>query len=207
MADRPDVPAELKRRLMIEAGHRCAIPTCRQIGPLQIEHIDDWAKVQRHDFENMIVLCANCHGRKGTRHGEIDRKSLRQYKANLAILNSRYSDLERRVLEVLADQREAVAKVLAGNPHLAPDLARGLSIQLPSSLRLLMMYLIKDGYMELSPPGTRHVAALGSTVGLTVVPAAINSLMPDTDFYRLTPAGVEFLDAWLGAKPLDPDSP
>ena len=61
---------------MLEAGHRCAILTCRQIGPLQIEHIEDWARVKKHDFENMIVLCANCHGRKGChrrRSPELDR--------------------------------------------------------------------------------------------------------------------------------------
>jgi hypothetical protein len=40
MAERPPVPAELERALLLEAGHRCAIPTCRAIGPLQLEHIE-----------------------------------------------------------------------------------------------------------------------------------------------------------------------
>lgn len=87
---------------MVEAGHRCAIPTCRAVGPLQIEHINDWVRVQKHEFENMIVLCANCHGRKGNKRGQIDRKSLRQYKANLAIVNGRYGEVERRVLDHFA---------------------------------------------------------------------------------------------------------
>ncbi|GAA2479196.1 hypothetical protein Ahu01nite_018880 [Winogradskya humida] len=90
---------------MVEAGHRCAIPTCRTVSPLQIEHIVDWARVQKHEFDNMIVLCANCHGRKGTRRGQIDRKSLLQYKANLTVLNSRYGEIERRVLDHFAERR------------------------------------------------------------------------------------------------------
>jgi hypothetical protein len=28
---RPPIPAELRRRILVEAGHRCAIPTCRHI--------------------------------------------------------------------------------------------------------------------------------------------------------------------------------
>jgi hypothetical protein len=47
----------------------------------------------------MIVVCANCDGRKGNAAGQIDRRSLRQYKANPAVINSRYGDLKRRVPE------------------------------------------------------------------------------------------------------------
>jgi hypothetical protein len=197
MSDRPPVPEELQRRLMIEAGHRCAIPTCRVIGPLEIEHIDDWAKVRTHEFENMIVLCANCHGRKGDRRGQIDRKSLRQYKANLAVINSRYSDVERRVLEVLAFQREHMPA--EWNP-------RGLAIQIPGTLRLMMMYLVKDGYVEIAPAGTRYLSTLdGENFVRFVAQANASAVVPDIECYRLTDAGVAFLDAWLGAQPLDAD--
>ena len=41
MSSRPAVPADLELDLLIEAGHRCAIPTCRATASLQIEHIDD----------------------------------------------------------------------------------------------------------------------------------------------------------------------
>jgi hypothetical protein len=204
VSDRPEIPAELKRRLLVESGHRCALPTCRQVAPLEIEHIDDWSKVRRHDFENMIVLCANCHGRKGNGPGQIDRKSLRQYKANLAIINSRYSDVERRALEVLAQHRAAVARAAQSMPpQPASNFARGVSIALPGSLRLMMMYLVQDGYVEIAPPGTRYLVMLnGSTIEVDA-PLAVNGPIPDTDYYRLTPTGVEFLDSWIAAKPLE----
>lgn len=98
---------------MVEAGHRCAIPTCRAVAPLQIEHIDDWAKVREHRFENMIVLCANCHGLKGNGARRLDRSALRQYKANLATINNRYGDLERQLLEWFAAHRSQHTTSLA----------------------------------------------------------------------------------------------
>ena len=155
MADRPDVPTDLKRRLMIEAGYRCAIPMCGQVAPLQIDHIVPWATVKRHDFENMIILCANCHNRKGNRHGQIDRQALRRIKANLAVIHHRYSDLERRVLEFFAERRAEYGPAFAANPDVAPDWLRGLATPLHGTMRIMMVYLVRDGYVEVVPPGTR----------------------------------------------------
>lgn len=131
---RPDIPRELERALLVEAGHRCAIPTCRTVVPLIIEHIDDWAKVKEHRFENMIVLCANCHGLKGDGPRKLDRKALRQYKINLGVVNSRYGDIERRVLEFFAV-----------NPGIN-------DIILPGGLDILLLYLVKDRLLAKIPP-------------------------------------------------------
>ena len=130
---RPEIPRELERALFVEAGHRCAIPTCRAVAPLVIEHIDDWATVREHEFENMIVLCANCHGLKGDGPRRLDRKALRQYKLNLGIINNRYSDFERRVLEFFAENPSA------------------WMIDLPLGLDILVLYLVKDGLLVAVP--------------------------------------------------------
>jgi hypothetical protein len=52
---------------------------------------------------------------------------MRQYKANLSLLNSRYGDLERRALKMFAD-----------NPALD-------SVWIEKPLDILMMYLVGDG--------------------------------------------------------------
>ena len=78
---RPAIPAELKRQVLVEAGHRCAIHTCRHPA-VDIHHIIPWAQCREHNFENLIALCPNCHRRADA--GEIDRKSLTMYKARLA---------------------------------------------------------------------------------------------------------------------------
>lgn len=77
---RPPIPAELRRRVLLEAGHRCAIHTCRHI-EVDIHHIIPWEQCKKHEYENLIALCPNCHRRAD--RGEIDRKSLKLYKANL----------------------------------------------------------------------------------------------------------------------------
>lgn len=78
---RPAIPAELRRQVLVEAGHRCAIHTCRHPA-VDIHHIEPWVTCREHRFENLIALCPNCHRRADA--GEIDRKSLSMYKARLA---------------------------------------------------------------------------------------------------------------------------
>jgi hypothetical protein len=96
-AGRPAISRALDRAVRVEAGHRCAIPTCRATSGLQIHHIEEWARVREHSFENLILLCANCHARVTA--GEIDRRSVTVYKSNLSLLASRYGDLERRIID------------------------------------------------------------------------------------------------------------
>lgn len=79
--DRPAIPSEIKRDVLVEAGHRCAIPTCRYT-QVELHHIIPWEICKRHDFDNLIALCPNCHRRADV--GEIDRKALRIYKARLS---------------------------------------------------------------------------------------------------------------------------
>ena len=56
---REPVPAETRRAVLVEAGHRCAIPTCRAT-TTKIAHIA-LGRDPRHSFENLIALCLNCH--------------------------------------------------------------------------------------------------------------------------------------------------
>ena len=132
---RPVIPASLERQLMIESGYRCAI--CKTPEPLQIEHIEEWAKVREHQFENMIVLCANCHARKKNssdpRH--VNRSSLKAIKANLMLLNGRYSDLERRIIDTFREDMEL-------------DQDAELTMVIPERLYVLVGYLIGDGLVD-----------------------------------------------------------
>lgn len=88
---RPAVPESLRRRVLVEAGHRCAIPTCRHI-EVDVAHIVPYEKCKAHKYENLIALCPNCHRRADK--GEIDRRSLRIYKANLRFTHDKFSMFE-----------------------------------------------------------------------------------------------------------------
>ena len=127
MMNRSAIPKTLERQVKMEAGYRCAIPTCRQT-PVEIAHIIPRTRIKRHTFDNLIALCPTCHARYDKR--EIDEKAMRNYKANLAILNGRYGDLERRVLEIFAEQ------------------PRGTEIWLPPTLHIFFRNLVKDGLLE-----------------------------------------------------------
>jgi len=125
---RPAIPAELKRRVLMEAGHRCAIPTCRTV-PVELAHIEPWSEVRGHTFENLIALCPTCHTRYD--NDDIDRLSMKGYKANLGLIYGRYGDMELRVLSLLAEEPRRVQFSLPG---------AGWDVHL--------MYLIKDGLIE-----------------------------------------------------------
>ena len=76
MSNRPRIPAEIKREILLECGHRCAVdgtPT-----PLAQAHIIPWHKSKEHKAEDLICLCANCHKKADNENwGE---KTLREYK-------------------------------------------------------------------------------------------------------------------------------
>jgi hypothetical protein len=103
---RDSIPADVKRAVLVEAGHRCAIPTCRAT-TTEIAHIVPWAESRDHAFENLIALCPNCHTRFDQKR-EIDRQSIRMYKHNLGLLNNRYGEVERRLFSWLAASGERV---------------------------------------------------------------------------------------------------
>ena len=134
-APRPAVPDPLVRSLMIEAGYRCAV--CRMTDALDIEHIEEWSEVRSHTFENMIVLCANCHRRKANtsdpRH--INRARLKRIKKNLMMLSGRYSDMERRFIE-------ECQKALEANP------SANVSLSVHNTMWLQIKYLIDDGLLQ-----------------------------------------------------------
>jgi hypothetical protein len=85
-----------KRMALVEAGHRCVIPTCRH-PTTEIAHIVPESQSHDDSFENLIALCPKCQKK------DIDAQSIRMYKRNLEILNSRYSDFERRVFDQIAE--------------------------------------------------------------------------------------------------------
>ena len=77
-ADRDPIPAEIKRALLIEAGHKCAV--CGEACPLESAHIVPWSVVRTHCIENLICLCANCHERADKE--KWGQKTLEYYKKN-----------------------------------------------------------------------------------------------------------------------------
>ena len=101
----------------------------------------------------MIVLCKNCHGRKkktsDPRH--INRASLKKIKSDLMMLNGRYSDLERRIIDEFRQK-------LAANPCNLP------SKEIPELLSILVQMMVLDGIVTTVTylNGTIHRAPNGT---------------------------------------------
>lgn len=125
--DRPHISDKLRTDVLVEAGHRCAIPTCKQY-PVDIHHIVPYEKCQTHEFNNLIALCCVCHARYH-RYEDINLKSLKIYKANLGLLNSRYGETERRILQLFCDQPQKN------------------QIRLSGLSEIHILYLLKDGFL------------------------------------------------------------
>ncbi|MGD9976170.1 MAG: HNH endonuclease [Desulfatirhabdiaceae bacterium] len=120
--ERDSIEAKIKRAVLVEAGHRCAIPTCRAT-TTEIAHIVPWAKSKDNSFENLIALCPNCHSRFDQKK-EIDEIAIKMYKQNLGILNNRYSEVERLLFTALAQSGDRVFVLGAGGDIMVANAVR-----------------------------------------------------------------------------------
>ena len=148
----------------MEAGHRCAIPTCKQT-PVEIAHIEPYSDIGSHTFDNLIALCPTCHKRYDD--GDIDRKSMRLYKAKLSIINSKYGDLEKRLLQYFANH---------------PELSE-ISFTASKENEIQLMYAVRDGLIRWV---REQKAVAGGWLG------AYNLA-----FYEITQEGKDFIQKWL----------
>jgi hypothetical protein len=79
---RTSVPAQVRREVMLEAGHRCAMPRCTHEIGLELHHID--GNPANSTADNLIVLCAVHHAEVTA--GGIDRKSVEFIKSRLSLV-------------------------------------------------------------------------------------------------------------------------
>ncbi len=71
-------PVKVRRALLIEARHRCAI--CGEATPIEFHHIIEFSKVGHYDVRHMLALCPTDHT---LCNGHIDQKAQYEYKRRL----------------------------------------------------------------------------------------------------------------------------
>ena len=59
---RPPIPSDMKRLVRQKCGFGCVI--CR-VPLYDYEHVDPYNIVQEHTLENLVLMCPNCHRKKG----------------------------------------------------------------------------------------------------------------------------------------------
>ncbi|CRK80377.1 HNH endonuclease signature motif containing protein [Neobacillus massiliamazoniensis] len=70
MAESRTVPPSKKRKLIKEAGNKCANPGCPVTYRYEIHHIKDWAVYKVHNADDMIAICPTCHSY--VHHGRLE---------------------------------------------------------------------------------------------------------------------------------------
>lgn len=85
---RQRIPNDVKFRVLVEAGYRCAVPTCRTILTLDLHHIIEVNKDSGNDPDNLICLCPNCHALYHRQ--KIPQEAIRIWKMILVSLNNAY---------------------------------------------------------------------------------------------------------------------
>jgi HNH endonuclease len=107
MATRRKISETIRQVVLLEAGYKCANPTCRHVLTLELHHIV-WVKDSGgNQPDNLLALCPNCHSFH-TR-GHIPAQAILAWKSLLTSLgnpNRAAVDL----LLVLADEEERVGK-------------------------------------------------------------------------------------------------
>lgn len=111
---RVQVPAAARTLVLLEAGYKCANPTCRHILTLEFHHIE-WVK-DGGDNEpgNLVALCPNCH----TLHtaGLIPRLAIETWKSLLVALNSANRGTADLLLVLAADEERFAGSTDATQP-------------------------------------------------------------------------------------------
>src|SRR6266849_3397548 len=82
---RTTIPINVKREVLAKAGYRCAVPTCRTILAIDLNHIIEVQDGGPNELPNLLALCPNCHALY-TR-GTISRDAINVWKTILVALN------------------------------------------------------------------------------------------------------------------------
>ena len=85
---RTTVRDNIKVAVLTEAGYRCAVPTCRGILALDLQHLIEVVDGGGNDPSNLIALCPTCHAL--FHRGTIHRESISVWKRMLVALSQAF---------------------------------------------------------------------------------------------------------------------
>ena len=85
MSKRINIPTSIRHEVLIEAGYRCSVPTCRTILAIDLHHIIEVAEGGGSERSNLLVLCPTCHAL--FHRNVISREAIRVWKGVIVALN------------------------------------------------------------------------------------------------------------------------
>jgi hypothetical protein len=173
---RRNIPPTIRQMVLLEAGYKCASPSCRHILTLELHHIV-WVKDGGGDeADNLLVLCPNCHSLHTA--GHIPADAIRVWKSLLVSLNSPHRASADLLL--ILHQDEQRIEPCTNENGAAP------AFRFTGDGLAMLSGLLVSGLIEIS----RRFSGLGF----------YGSSMPSFEV-RLTDAGRRLVEAWLSGQP------
>lgn len=173
---RTRIPDSTRALVLLEAGYKCANPTCRHILTLELHHIVWVRDGGENDSSNLLVLCPNCHSLHT--YGHIPEQAIQTWKSLLIALNSANHGTADLLLVLSADEirtKEPTTGTAFNLPY------RFTGDGLPS-----LAGLLTSGIIEIS----KHFSGVN----------AWGSSMPSFEV-RLTDKGRALVTAWKSGRP------
>lgn len=85
MVTRTTMPKRIEKAIFQQFASQCAFCDESDVSALQMHHIEPYAEDAKHELENLILVCANCHGR--IEAGEIPKPAV--YRKKMAALSGK----------------------------------------------------------------------------------------------------------------------
>ena len=140
---RTKIKSDVVREVLIEAGYRCAVPTCRNILAIDMHHIVEVKDGGPNEQSNLLALCPTCHALY-TR-GTISKEAINAWKTMLVALNHAFD-------------KESISNLLFLYRLWQNDI-KGLS-ELPNSEKKYTMTSLENGMLRYSLEEGGMVSAL-----------------------------------------------
>ena len=117
-SQRITIPPAIRQIVLLEAGYKCANPTCRHILTLELHHIV-WVKNGGgNDPDNLVALCPNCHSLHTA--GHIPADAIPCWKSLLVSLNSSIrASADISLCSIKRNSGLRLRKIRLNDPHLS----------------------------------------------------------------------------------------
>ena len=125
MAKRKNIPLSIKQELLIEAGYRCSVPTCRTILAIDLHHIIEVADGGGNERSNLLALCPTCHAL--FHRNVISKEAIRVWKAVIVSLNEGFDREAKDKLLFLSMENRPERYSSDGILHFTSLIAAGLA--------------------------------------------------------------------------------
>lgn len=146
-------PRQVEKRVFQEAGSQCAFCPEDSVASLQLHHID--GDPLNHDFENLLLVCANCHTK--ITGGVLSATTVRDRKRALPQLGSAAATMPAVAVSINASQfkgdiAQSITKITTrGSPRVKhPDGSLGADLRKKGYIDYLIAQYYKYREADLS---------------------------------------------------------